>query len=148
MKKFPALHTVSLVFKIFAWIMGAGTLAWLIAFFVFSQSFAGFSAKSMAGRILGALLIIIAGGIQILLLYGFAEGILVILAIEENTRQLKKQSEMGRDSYVERIKEKIEIKENDTEIKKKIAEKEAIAKREKELSKEHEKKLDDDFLKY
>ncbi len=80
MKKFPALHTISSIFKIMSWIVGIATA---IMFFL---TIAGLSQYSAGGGFITGLLILLAGGFYALILYAIAEGILVILAIEENTR--------------------------------------------------------------
>lgn len=85
MKKFPALHTISAIFKILALIAGIGTI---IAFLV---TIGGMSRYSPGGAFLTGLLILIGGAFYTLMLYATAEGILVILAIEENTRKETKQ---------------------------------------------------------
>ena len=80
MKKFPALHTISSIFKIMSWIVG------IVVAMVSILTIAGLSEYSARGGFLTGLLILLVGGLYALILYAIAEGILVILAIEENTR--------------------------------------------------------------
>jgi hypothetical protein len=81
MKKFPALHTISAILKVFAVVIGISAIA----------GFAGVIAKVIPvyGQnlpLIGAA-ILLGGAFYVLMLWAMAEGILVILAIEENTRK-------------------------------------------------------------
>ena len=80
MKKFPALHTISSIFKIMSWIVGITTAILILLFIV------GLARFGVGGNFLTGLLGVLVGGFFVLILYATAEGILVILAIEENTR--------------------------------------------------------------
>jgi len=86
MKRFPALHTISALFKILAWIVGiaAVLMCGVTIGGVYTASFVGSTGKVVAG-----LAVLLIGAFYVLLLYGIAESILVILAIEENTRKPK-----------------------------------------------------------
>lgn len=85
MKKFPMLHILSSLFKILAWISLGITLIMFIVTIV------GTSEYSLGGGVLTGLLILIGGIFYTLLLFAFSEGILVVLAIEENTRKPEKE---------------------------------------------------------
>ncbi|GEM_PF-2696168 len=86
MKKFPALHTISALFKILAWIVG---IAALILGGITIGGLYSAAAFGSAGNVVAGILIILIGAFYVLMLYGIAESILVILAIEENTRKSK-----------------------------------------------------------
>jgi hypothetical protein len=99
-KKFTALRIVSVIFKVLAWIVAVLTV---IAFIVMLVG--GAAMSSMMGRGYGgyggwgtlgafggigmAFAILIYGAFSFVSLLAAAEMILVILAIEENTRALK-----------------------------------------------------------
>jgi len=83
LKKFPVLHTIASLFKILAWVVGIAAVIMCIF------SFVG-RADLLGGGIVTGLMILIGGAIYALILYAFAEGILVVLAIEENTRKSNK----------------------------------------------------------
>jgi len=81
MKKFPALHTISAILKIFAVVIGIAAIA----------GFVGVITKVLPVYdqnvpLIGAA-ILLGGAFYLLMLWAMAEGILVILAIEENTRK-------------------------------------------------------------
>ena len=82
-KRFPALHTVSAIFKILAWLVAIVDI--IIVVLVLMKKFA-LTALSGPPAVLAAG-ILLAGAIYFLFLYAFAEGILVVVAIEENTRK-------------------------------------------------------------
>ena len=82
MNKFPALHKISSIFKVLAWIIG------IFAVIASVVTMLGVSEYSGGGGIGTGLVILLVGAIYAIMLYGFAEGIMVILAIEENTRGL------------------------------------------------------------
>lgn len=123
MKKFPAVHTISSMFKIMSWIVGIATVI-VFVLSIFQSTRHGFGSGFLTG-----LLGVLAGGFFVLILYATAEGILVILAIEENTR-----------------KEKTEAKGKDTEVLKKTFEGKDPAGT--PLREGFKKKEEDDFLKY
>ncbi|MGQ9665269.1 MAG: hypothetical protein ACUVQ3_06310 [bacterium] len=99
-KKFKALRIVSVIFKILAWIVAVLTIIGFIGMLV-----SGVALSSMMGRGYGAyggmgalgafggvgmaFFILINGALIFVSLLAAADMILVILAIEENTRSLK-----------------------------------------------------------
>jgi uncharacterized membrane protein len=98
-KKFMALRTISVIFKIIAWIVAAltvvGFLVMLVGGAALSQYGSRYGAPSMMGPIWGvfmAFYILIVGAISFISFLAGAELILVWLAIEENTRGLKPQA--------------------------------------------------------
>jgi hypothetical protein len=98
-KKFTALRTISVIFKIIAWIVAAltiiGFLVMLVGGAALSQFGSRYGAPGMLGPLGGiamAFYILIIGAIWFISLLAGAELILVILAIEENTRTLKPQT--------------------------------------------------------
>ena len=83
--KWHALRTIATVFKIFAWILGGlGVIAALATLAGGSQLGSGGTA---AGLFLG-LFELIGAGVGFLGLYGYAELILLLISIEENTRKV------------------------------------------------------------
>jgi len=80
-KRFPALRTIASILKVFAWISAIGSV---IGFFI---TVSGGSRLSPGFGIFGGLLFLLYGGLMMLIFYAWSEGILVILAIEENTRK-------------------------------------------------------------
>jgi len=82
--KFPALKTIAWVFRILAWIVALLTVVFFVVF-LFTDSL-GFQYEGGVKAAVG-FGILLAGALYVLLLYAAAEGILVILAIEENTRK-------------------------------------------------------------
>ncbi len=80
MKKFPALHTISSIFKVLAWIFG------ILAVIGSVLTMIGVSEYSVGGGFGTGLLILLLGAFYTIMLYALSEGIIVILAIEENTR--------------------------------------------------------------
>jgi hypothetical protein len=84
MKHFPALHTISAIFRILAWIVGLLTLVIVVLMLLgkFQVSQIGALGKYGAAGIT-----LLAGGLYTLILHAFGELIMVALAIEENTRK-------------------------------------------------------------
>ena len=98
-KKFMALRTISVIFKIIAWIVAALTVVGLLVLLVggaaLSQYGSRYGAPSMMGPMccfFMAFYILIVGAISFISFLAGAELILVWLAIEENTRALKPQA--------------------------------------------------------
>jgi len=85
MKKFPALHTISAFLKILAVLIAIGAVA---AFIVVIANVLPLSGQNPA--LIGAA-ILLGGAFYVLMIWAMAEGILVILAIEENTRKTTKE---------------------------------------------------------
>ncbi|MEO0107269.1 MAG: hypothetical protein ABIL46_08070 [candidate division WOR-3 bacterium] len=101
-KKFTALRVISVVFKVLAWIIAVFTVIGFIAMLVggaaLSQlgrdyggygGYGGFGSLGVLSGIGMAFAILIYGAFLFLSLLAAADMILVILAIEENTRALK-----------------------------------------------------------
>jgi hypothetical protein len=86
-RKFPALHVVSALLKILAWILAIVDVCAvvLIALKKFPLEVTGGSPIALA------VVFLLGGAIYFLVLYAFAEGIHVGLAIEENTRAAAKE---------------------------------------------------------
>jgi len=98
-KKFKLLRTVSVIFKIIAWIVAFFTIIGFVGMLVggaaLSQFGGQYGAPKMVGPVWGvfmAFYILIIGAISFVSFLAGAELILVILAIEENTRALKKET--------------------------------------------------------
>ena len=95
-KKFRTLRIVSVIFKIIAWVVAALTVIGFIAILVggaalsqFSGRYGGMGALGPFGAVGIAFYVLILGAIWFITLLAGAEMILVVLAIEENTRSLK-----------------------------------------------------------
>jgi len=97
-RKFKALQTISVIFKVIAWIMGvAGVIGFIVMLIIgaalpryagYGTPFGALGAFSGIGM---AFYILIMAVISFISFYAAAELILVILAIEENTRGQKPQ---------------------------------------------------------
>jgi len=95
--KFRTLRTVSVILKIIAWVIAALTIIGFIAMLVGGAALAqfggryggGISALGPFGAVGIALYVLIIGAVWFISLLAGAELILVILAIEENTRAAK-----------------------------------------------------------
>ncbi len=85
MKKFPALHTISAFLKILAVVVGIATIAGFVA--VIARVLPAYGQNLP----LIAVAILLGGAFYVLMIWAMAEGILVILAIEENTRKAIKE---------------------------------------------------------
>ncbi|HEC78712.1 MAG TPA: hypothetical protein ENI34_06175 [candidate division WOR-3 bacterium] len=97
-KKFKALRTISIIFKIIAWIIAVFTIIGFIVMLVGGAALSQFGSRygsqapAMFGPLWGifmAFYILIVGAISFISFLAAAEMILVILAIEENTRALR-----------------------------------------------------------
>lgn len=99
-KKFTALRIVSVIFKILAWIVAVLTIIGFIVMLVGGAAissmmgrgygaYGGMGALGTFGGIGMAFFILIYGALIFVSFLAAAEMILVILAIEENTRSLK-----------------------------------------------------------
>lgn len=83
--RWHALRTISGIFKMFAWITGGfGVLGVLFALTSGSQ----FGSFGIIGGLFFAVAAAIGAGAAFLGMYGYAELILVLVSIEENTRKL------------------------------------------------------------
>jgi hypothetical protein len=94
--KFRTLRTVSVIFKIIAWVVAALTVIGFIAMLVggaalaqFGGRYGGMGALGPFGAVGIAFYILIIGAIWFVSLLAGADLIMVILAIEENTRASK-----------------------------------------------------------
>lgn len=95
-KRFRALRTIGTLFKIFAWIELVVVILLAILIVIggsvgsLDQALGQELPRIAVGGVLGAIVtggvILLAGVVYFLLLYATAEGIYVILSIEENTR--------------------------------------------------------------
>ena len=81
-RKFPALHVVSALLKILAWILALVDLLAVVLIIMKKLPLTIMSGSPIAV----AIAFLLGGAIYFLILYAFAEGILVALAIEANTR--------------------------------------------------------------
>ncbi len=96
-RKFTALRTISVIFKIIAWIIAVFTIVGFFGMLVGGAALSQFGRQygshfNMIGPMWGvfmAFYVLIAGAISFITFLAGAEMILVILAIEENTRGLK-----------------------------------------------------------
>jgi len=83
--KWHALRTIATIFKVFAWIVGGlGVIGALLTLAGGSQLGSGGAA---AGFFVGVFELI-GAGVGFLGLYGYAELILLLISIEENTRKI------------------------------------------------------------
>ncbi len=96
--KFRALRIISIVLKIIAWIVAVFTVIGFLAMLVGGAALAGLGSRYGNMPSLGsisavgmAFYVLIIGAIWFISLLAGADLILVILAIEENTRALKSQ---------------------------------------------------------
>jgi hypothetical protein len=101
-KRFAALRTIGTVYKVLGGIVGALTLLLVLAICassVLGGAIIGGLAQELGGRggfegffggafggFLISLFVILYGGAIAISLYGFGEGIYLLLALEENTR--------------------------------------------------------------
>lgn len=97
-KRFPALHVVSAIFKIMAWLVALGDIVAIIVILTRKTQFAFFSQTSSnfnlgASPLVLAVIALLLGAFYFLVLYALSEGIMVAVAIEENTRKLLKEKE-------------------------------------------------------
>ena len=83
--RFPALKTISWILRILAWIVAVVCVVAFILF-MFTDQLQQAQFQGTA-KILVGIGILLAGALYMLLLYAAAEGIMVIIAIEENTRK-------------------------------------------------------------
>ena len=90
-KRFPALRTIASILKIFAWISAIGSVIGFFITVVGASKIGAYSRFSSGAGMLGGFLILLYGGLMMLIFYAWSEGILVILAIEENTRRLSEK---------------------------------------------------------
>jgi hypothetical protein len=98
--KFKTLRTISVIFKIIAWIVAVFTVIGFFAMLVGGAAMSQFGSRYGAGPfpfgavggVAMAFYILILGTIWFISLLAGAELIMVILAIEENTRAQKTQA--------------------------------------------------------
>ncbi|MCX7996005.1 MAG: hypothetical protein N3A65_09620 [candidate division WOR-3 bacterium] len=96
-KRFTALRVISVIFKVLAWIVAVFTVIGFIAMLIggaamgsmMGRGYGGYGGLGALGGIGMAFAILIYGAFLFVSLLAAAEMILVILAIEENTRALK-----------------------------------------------------------
>lgn len=92
--KFKALRTISVIFKILAWVVAVFTIIGFFVMLVGGAALSQFSSRYGAPGLLGplggvamAFYILIIGALWFISLLAAADLILVLLAIEENTRK-------------------------------------------------------------
>jgi lysylphosphatidylglycerol synthetase-like protein (DUF2156 family) len=94
--RFPILHIVSAIFKILAWIVAVADIILIVVLLTKKTNLSFPSTTSNlnfgGSPYLLAGIVFLAGVFYFLLLYALAEGIMVAVAIEENTRKALKQS--------------------------------------------------------
>lgn len=102
-KRFPILHVVSAIFKILAWIVAVADIILIVVLLTkktniaFTSTTSNFNFGGSPYLLAGIALLV--GVFYFLLLYALAEGIMVAVAIEENTRKaLKPGSEKADDT--------------------------------------------------
>ena len=83
--KWQALRTIATVFKIFAWMSGGLGVIGALATLAGGSQFG--SGGATAGLFLGVVELL-GAGVGFLGLYGYAELLLLLISIEENTRKL------------------------------------------------------------
>ena len=83
--RFPALKSIAWILRILAWVVAAVAVVAFILF-MFTHQFQQFQVEGTA-KILVGIGILVAGALYLLVLLAAAEGIMVIIAIEENTRK-------------------------------------------------------------
>jgi hypothetical protein len=86
MRKFPALHTISAIFKILSWIVGLLTIVLVVVTALGKFQLAQFGTLNHFAM---AAVYLLLGGLYTLILHAAGELIMVALAIEENTRHPK-----------------------------------------------------------
>ena len=95
-RRFPVLHVVSAIFKVLAWIVAAADIILIVVLLTKKTNFSFTPATSNfnfgGSPYLLAGIAFLVGVFYFLVLYALAEGIMVAVAIEENTRKALKQS--------------------------------------------------------
>ncbi|MFX1514248.1 MAG: hypothetical protein ACFFCQ_16865 [Promethearchaeota archaeon] len=142
MTRFPALHTIAGLFKVLAWIAGGVTALLFILTVAGVGSLSRYSYGGGVTALIAGIIILLIGGFYVLVLYAFAEGILVALAIEENTRGESKN--VIKNNPTEKAEEEADPKKDVEDEAKKASEEEKVL----ALKTEYKKKREDDFLKY
>lgn len=83
-ERFPILRIISSVFKVLAWVVGiTGAIVAVASPFI--------TALSPLAEFGNFLVILIGTALNVLILYGIAEFIMLGLAIEENTYQMREE---------------------------------------------------------
>jgi len=95
-KRFKVLRTISVIFKVIAWFIAVMSIIGFVVMLIggaalsqYSHRYGGPGVLGPLGGIAMAFYILIFGALWFVSLLAGAELILVILAIEENTRTLK-----------------------------------------------------------
>lgn len=105
-KKFTALRIVSVIFKVLAWVVAVFTVIGFIGMLVGGAALSGMGREysgygyginplGVMGSVGMAFAILIYGALMFVSLLAAADMIMVILAIEENTRALKPPQSAG-----------------------------------------------------
>jgi len=102
-KKFKALRTISIIFKIIAWLVAVFTVLGFFGMLIGGAALSQFGSKyggtynpAMMGPMWGifmAFYVLVVGAISFISFLAASELIMVILAIEENTRTLTSKAE-------------------------------------------------------
>jgi hypothetical protein len=94
-QKYKALRTISVVFKIVAWIIAVFTIIGFFVMIIGGAALSSYGGRYGAPNIMGpmwgifmAFYILVVGAISFISFLAAADLILVVLAIEENTRAL------------------------------------------------------------
>ncbi len=82
---FPALRTISGIFKVFSWIIGVITLVLIVVALIGSYQL---PQLALFNKFVAAGIILLIGGFYALMLHAAGEIIMVWLTIEENTRKV------------------------------------------------------------
>lgn len=97
-QKYKALRTISIVFKIVAWITAVLTIIGFFVMIIGGAALSSYGSRYGAPGIMGpmwgiimAFYILVVGAISFVSFLAAADLILVLLAIEENTRALTHQ---------------------------------------------------------
>ena len=92
-QKFKALRTISVIFKIIAWIIAVFTIIGFFGMIIGGTALSSYGSRYGAPYIMGpmwgivmAFYVLVVGAISFISFLAAADLILVVLAIEENTR--------------------------------------------------------------
>ena len=84
--RFPALKTIAWILRIFAWVVAViGIIFFVLVAFTTQIPQTQFQGMP---KIWTSILVLLGAALYFLLLYAAAEGIMVVIAIEENTRKI------------------------------------------------------------
>jgi hypothetical protein len=92
--KFYALRTVASILKVLAWLWAVFTIIGFVVIIGKSHQEGPFGMSVSGPNIPLALFSLLAGAMAFLFFYAMSESILVIIAIEENTRKISQKTEI------------------------------------------------------